>query len=65
MTFDPAISYDWAGNEIFASLQVTLGRLTGKALGGDSQIFIKPGIYAGLDRPLDFSFQVGAKILNF
>lgn len=65
MTFDPALSYDWETDKGFASLQVTLGMLTGKVAGGDSQIFIKPGIYAGADRPLDFSVQVGFKILGF
>jgi hypothetical protein len=65
MTFDPALSYDWESDKGFASLQVTFGMLTGKLAGGDSQIFIKPGIYAGADRPLDYSVQVGFKILNF
>jgi len=65
MTFDPALSYDWETDKGFASLQVTFGMLTGKVAGGDSQIFIKPGIYAGADRPLDFSVQVGFKVLGF
>lgn len=65
MTFDPALTYDWETDQGFASLQVTFGMLTGKISGGDSQIFIKPGIYAGGDRPLDFSVQVGFKVLGF
>lgn len=65
MTFDPAVSYDWETEKGFASLQVTFGMLTGKLAGGDSQVFIKPGIYAGGDRPLDFSVQVGFKVLGF
>ncbi|MBL4733657.1 MAG: hypothetical protein JKY82_13895 [Rhizobiaceae bacterium] len=65
MTLDPALTYDWERDTGFASLQVTMGMLTGKAFGGDSQIFIKPGIYAGINRPLDFSFQIGFKVLNF
>lgn len=65
MTFDPALSYDWETDEGFASLQVTLGMLTGEALGGDSQVFIKPGIYEGGNRPVDFSVQIGYKVLNF
>ncbi|SLN59496.1 hypothetical protein ROG8370_02742 [Roseovarius gaetbuli] len=65
MAFDPALSYDWKTDKAFASLQTTFGMLTGKFAGGDSQIFIKPGIYAGGDRPLDFSVQVGFKILGF
>jgi hypothetical protein len=65
MTFDPNVNYDWETDKAFASLQVTLGMLTGKLAGGDSQVFIKPGIYAGADRPLDFSIEVGFKVLNF
>jgi hypothetical protein len=65
MTFDPALTYDWETEKGFASLQVTLGMLTGKLAGGDSQVFIKPGIYAGGDRPLDLSVQVGFKVLGF
>lgn len=65
MTFDPNVTYDWETDKAFASLQVTIGMLTGKLAGGDSQIFIKPGIYAGADRPLDYSVQVGFKVLDF
>ena len=65
MTFDPNVNYDWETDKAFASLQVTLGMLTGKLAGGDSQIYIKPGIYAGADRPLDYSIEVGFKVLNF
>lgn len=65
ITVDPALSYDWEIDEGFASLQVTFGMMTGKVAGGDSQIFIQPGIYAGTDRPLDFSVQVGFKVLGF
>lgn len=65
ITADPALVYDWENDKKFASLQVTFGMLTGKAFGGDSQIFIKPGIYGGADRPLDWSVQVGYRVLNF
>jgi hypothetical protein len=65
VTFDPNVTYDWETDKSFASLQVTLGMLTGKLAGGDSQIYIKPGIYAGRDRPLDYSVQVGFKVLGF
>lgn len=65
ITLDPSLSYDWETDKGFAGLQVTLGMITGKAFGGDAQVFVKPGIYAGEDRPLDFSFQVGFRVLNF
>lgn len=65
MTFDPAIIHDWESNDTFGSLQVTFGMLTGKAFGGDSQVFIKPGVLFGGDAPADWSVQVGYKVLNF
>jgi len=52
-------------DETFGSLQVTLGMLTGKAFGGDSQVFVKPGVLFGGDAPADWSIQVGYKVLNF
>ena len=39
--------------------------LTGRAFGGDSQVFINPGILFGGDAPVDWSIQVGYKVLNF
>ncbi|MBW0159568.1 hypothetical protein [Sedimentimonas flavescens] len=65
LTFDPAIIHDWENERTFGSLQVTAGMLTGKAFGGDSQIFVKPGILFGGDAPADWSVQVGYKVLNF
>lgn len=65
MTFDPAIVHDWESDKTFGSLQVTMGMLTGKAFGGDSQIFMKPGVVFGADAPADWSLQVGYKVLSF
>ncbi len=65
LTFDPAIIHDWENDQTFGSLQVTAGMLTGKAFGGDGQVFIKPGILFGGDRPAEWSIQVGYKVLNF
>ncbi len=65
MTFDPAIIHDWESGDTFGSLQVTLGMLTGPAFGGDGQVFVKPGILFGGDRPAEWSLQVGYKVLNF
>ena len=64
-TFDPAVIHDWESDDTFASLQVTLGMLTGRAFGGDSQVFVKPGVLFGGDAPADWSIQVGYKVLNF
>ncbi len=65
LTFDPAIIHDWETDATFGSLQVTAGMLTGKSFGGDGQVFIKPGILFGGDRPAEWSVQVGYKVLNF
>ena len=65
LTFDPAVIHDWESDDTFGSLQVTFGMLTGRAFGGDSQVFIKPGILFGGDAPADWSIQVGFKVLNF
>ncbi|MEV8465160.1 hypothetical protein AB0T83_00010 [Fluviibacterium sp. DFM31] len=65
LTFDPAVIHNWETDDTFGSLQVTAGMLTGRFLGGDSQIFIKPGVLFGGDAPADWSVQVGFKVLNF
>lgn len=65
MTFDPAIIHDWESDDTFGSLQVTFGIMTGGAFGGNSQVFIKPGIMFGGDAPADWSLQVGYKVLDF
>ncbi|MHC9235079.1 hypothetical protein ACX9MO_05490 [Pseudooceanicola sp. 502str34] len=65
MTVDPAVVHDWEADKTFGSLSVTMGMMTGKAFGGDSQVFIKPGVLIGGDRPADWSVQVGYKVLNF
>lgn len=65
MTLDPAVIHDWEADETFGSLQVTFGMMTGKMFGGDSQIFVKPGVLFGGNKPADWSVQVGYKVLNF
>ncbi|MXU64526.1 hypothetical protein [Oceanomicrobium pacificus] len=65
LTFDPAIIHDWEKGDTFGSLQVTAGMMTGRLFGGDSQVFIKPGVLIGGEAPADWSVQVGFKILNF
>lgn len=65
MTFDPAFVYDWKNEKGYFSLTTTFGVMTGKAFGGDSQVFIKPQLLAGEDRPAEWSLQVGYKLLGF
>ena len=65
VTFDPAVTVDWENEKEYASLTVTLGRMLGKVFGGDSQVYIKPQILGGDERPIDWSFQVGYKVIGF
>jgi hypothetical protein len=65
MTLDPAVVHDWEADTTFGSFQLTMGMLTGKLFGGQSQIFVKPGVLFGPDRPADWSVQVGFKVIGF
>lgn len=65
VTYDPALTYDWEREVGYGSLTITLGRPLGKAFGGDSQVFIKPQVLAGGDRPARWSVQVGYKVIGF
>jgi hypothetical protein len=65
MTFDPALNFDWENDKRFFSLQVTAGRVIGKALGGNAIVFIKPSVFVGSDRPSSWGLEVGYKVLGF
>jgi len=65
LTYDPALVHDWENKKSYGSLTVTFGRMLGKAFGGDSQIYIKPQALAGKDRPIDWTLQVGYKVIGF
>ncbi|AWI79152.1 hypothetical protein CEW87_07105 [Parazoarcus communis] len=65
VTYDPALVHDWENEKSYASLTITFGRMLGKAFGGDSQVYIKPQVLGGKDRPIDFTVQVGYKVIGF
>jgi hypothetical protein len=65
VTFDPNVNFDWEGDKTFFGLAVTLGRAIGPAFGGNGQVYIKPSILAGNDRPGNWGFEVGFKVLGF
>lgn len=65
MTFDPALNFDWENDKRFFSLQVTAGRVVGKAFGGNAILFIKPSVFVGSDRPGSWGLEVGYKVLGF
>lgn len=64
MTVDPSLSLDWEQNRRFVSLAVTAGRAVGPALSGVAQVFVKPSLFAGHDRPANWGLEVGFRILG-
>lgn len=65
MTYDPAIIADWENDLEYVSLTITVGRMLGKAFGGNSQVYIKPQVLGGTERPVDWTIQVGYKVIGF
>jgi hypothetical protein len=65
MTVDPALTRDWESKSQFASLAVTFGSSIGPAFGGNSQVFVKPTLFAGGDRPAKWGLELGYKVIGF
>jgi len=65
VTIDPALSFDWENGKHYPSLAVTVGRALGPALGGNAQVFVKPTVFAGGERPGDWGLEVGVKVIGF
>ena len=65
MTLDPALNFDWEKDTQFGSVAVTAGRVVGKAFGGAAQVYVKPSVLFGNERPGDWSMEVGFKVLGF
>lgn len=65
VTLDPALNFDWENDARFGSLAVTAGRAVGKAFGGTAQLYAKPTVMFGHERPGDWSLEVGFKVLGF
>lgn len=65
VTLDPALNFDWEKNAQFGSLAVTVGRGVGKAFGGVAQVYAKPSVMFGHERPGDWSLELGFKVLGF
>lgn len=65
MTLDPALNFDWENDVRFASVAVTAGRVVGKAFGGAAQVYVKPSVMMGHERPGDWSLELGFKVLGF
>lgn len=65
MTLDPALNFDWENDAEFASIAVTAGRVVGQAFGGVAQVYVKPSVMMGHERPGDWSLELGFKVLGF
>ncbi|UNK58392.1 hypothetical protein MNQ95_04655 [Pseudoxanthomonas daejeonensis] len=65
VTVDPSLNFDWENDRRFIGLAVTFGRSVGHAFGGLAQLYAKPTVLAGSERPGDFSVEVGVKVLGF
>ena len=65
MTIDPFIGLDFEQEKQFAGLSVTLGRVIGKALGGNLQVYGKPSVFVGKDRGANWGFETGLKLIGF
>lgn len=65
MTIDPAMTFDWQRDKRFPSLAVTFGRVLGRVWNGSSQLFVKPTLFVGGDRPSQWGIQVGYKVIGF
>ena len=65
VTFDPNVNFDWEGDKTYFGLAVTVGRSIGPAFGGNGQVYVKPSILAGDDRPGNWGLEIGFKVLGF
>lgn len=64
-TFDPALNVDWERDLEYLSFAVTVGRLMGSSFGGNGQLFVKPSIFVGGERPRGWGIEVGYKLIGF
>jgi len=65
MTIDPAVVLNWEGDREYGALAVTLGRRLGPMLGGRGQMFVKPSINIGSERPGNWGAMVGFQLIGF
>lgn len=65
VTLDPALNFDWERGAQFGSVAITAGRAIGKAFGGVAQVYVKPTVMFGHERPGDWSLELGFKVLGF
>jgi hypothetical protein len=62
ITVDPAVYLDWVSGNKFVSLAVTVARTLGHAFGGEAELYVKPSLYAGAERPAHWGVEVGCSL---
>ena len=65
MTIDPAVVFNWEGDKQYGALAVTMGRRLGPMMGGRGQIYFKPSINFGAERPGNWGVMVGFQLIGF
>ncbi len=65
MTLDPALTKDWQADKFYLITALTVGYTIGPMLGGKGQVFVKPTIGLGGDKPTGWGIQAGVQLLNF
>ena len=61
-TFEKRSSFS---ERLSSSVAITAGRVVGKAFGGVAQVYAKPTVMFGNERPGDWSLEIGFKVLGF
>lgn len=65
MTIDPAVVKNWEGDKLYGSFAVTAGTAIGKVGSGLAQVYVKPSVFIGGERPADWALEVGYRVIGF
>lgn len=65
MTIDPAVVQNWEGDQLYGSVAVTTGRAVGQVGSGLAQLYLKPSVFMGHERPADWALEAGFRIIGF
>jgi hypothetical protein len=65
MTLDPALTQDWHADKFYLITALTVGYTVGPMMGGTGQVFVKPSVGLGGDKPTGWGIQAGFQLINF
>ena len=65
MTLDPALVRNWDAETFYGSFAVTVGRKVADVGAGVAQLYVKPNLLIGADRPANGSVEVGIRVIGF